>query len=222
VPAREPSRRPAPKAPAEPPTDLLVAAYCQGIFPMADPDSGELSWYSPEPRAIIPLDTFHVPANLARLVRSGRFEIRSDCDFEAVMRACAKPRPSDDQTWIDERLVRAYVALHEIGHAHSVEAWRDGRLVGGLYGVHVGGAFFGESMFIKPDEGGSGGSKVCLVHLVEHLRARGFILLDTQFWNPHLEQFGCEEIRRDDYLHRVEKAVALPVTWGYLRPPKVE
>src|SRR5262245_49632253 len=131
-------------------TDLLLSAYRRGWFPMADPLTGAVRWYHPDPRAIVPLDEFHVPRNLAREVRRGRFEIRCDTAFEQVMRACAAPRPDDDQTWIDDRLVEAYVGLHRAVHAHSVEAWHDERLVGGLYGVHVDGAFMGESMFCRP------------------------------------------------------------------------
>jgi leucyl/phenylalanyl-tRNA--protein transferase len=184
---------------------------------MADPFTARIEWFSPDPRAILPLDRMHVPRTLARAVRGGRFSIRSDTAFEAVMRACAAPRRDDPLTWIDERLVHAYGDLFERGHAHSVEAWLGETLVGGLYGVHVGAAFFGESMFIRPDRGGSQSSKVCLVHLVRWLRHRGFMLLDIQFRNPHLEQFGCIEIPRDDYLRRLEDAVDRAVSWGAFR-----
>jgi leucyl/phenylalanyl-tRNA--protein transferase len=200
---------------ADAPTpDLLLVAYLQGIFPMADPDTGAVDWYSPDPRGIMPLDEgFHVPRTVGRQVRAGDFEVVSDRDFAGVMRACAGPRATEPDTWIDERLVTAYSGLHERGFAHSVEAWRGGRLVGGLYGVHIGAAFFGESMFVRPELGGTGASKVCLVHLVEHLRAIGGRLLDTQFTNPHLERFGCVEIPRDEYLRRLEDACRRPVDW---------
>ena len=152
--------------PDRPSPPLLLWAYRHAIFPMADPETGALDWFSPDPRAILPLDDFRTPRTVQRAVRSGRFDVRSDVDFAAVMRACAAPRADEPLSWIDERLVESYVGLHEIGHAHSVEAWRDGRLVGGLYGVSLGAAFFGESMFVRPDEGGTDASKVCLVHLV--------------------------------------------------------
>lgn len=197
-----------------PTPDLLLVAYMQGIFPMADPDTGVVDWYSPDPRGIMPLGQgFHVPKTVRRQVRCRDFTVVSDRDFTAVMRACAGPRASEPDTWIDERLVAAYSGLHERGFAHSVEAWRGGQLVGGLYGVHIGAAFFGESMFVRPELGGTGASKVCLVHLVEHLRAIGGRLLDTQFTNPHLERFGCVEIPRDDYLVRLEDAARRPVDW---------
>ncbi|MDY7109503.1 MAG: leucyl/phenylalanyl-tRNA--protein transferase [Planctomycetota bacterium] len=201
--------------------ELLLWAYGRGIFPMADPITGEMGWYSPDPRGIIPLAGFRVPRTLARTVRQGRFDIRSDTAFEAVMRACARPRSRDDLPWIDERLIGAYVGLHRLGHAHSVEAWREGTLVGGLYGVQVGAAFFGESMFVFPNLGGTNASKICLVHLVGHLRRRGFILLDTQFINPHLEQFGCIEISRAEYLRRLADAIVRPVSWGRLEPEAI-
>lgn len=157
---------------------------------MVDPESGSLDWFRPRQRGIIPLDNFHIPASLAREVRKGRFEITCDTAFEETMRWCATDRGGWNRSWIDERLIRAYTALHQAGYAHSVEARRNGELVGGLYGVHIGSAFFGESMFSKPEKGGTNASKICLVHLVNHLRTRGFTLLDTQFWNPHLAQFG--------------------------------
>ncbi len=194
--------------------ELLLSAYLQGIFPMADPDTGEVNWFCPERRGVIPLDAFHVPFNLKRAVRKGSFEVTSDQAFEEVIRLCATDRSSSNRSWISDALIEAYIQLHERGYAHSVEARLEGRLVGGLYGVHIGGAFFGESMFSRPDYGGTNASKVCLVHLVEHMRRRGFTLLDTQFVNPHLEQFGCIEISHKDYLRRLEEAVAMDVTWG--------
>jgi len=193
--------------------DLLVSAYCRGIFPMVDSDSGEIQWFSPDPRGVIPLADFHVPRTLERVLRQGRFDLRTDTCFERVMRACAEPAPGREHTWLDERLIASYVELHLAGAAHSVEAWLDGRLVGGLYGVHLGAAFFGESMFSRPDEGGSNASKVCLVRLVELLLERGFCLLDTQFWNAHLDQFGCTEIPRELYLKRLAEALAIEANW---------
>ena len=196
-----------------PDAGLLIEAYCQGVFPMADLDSEEIHWYSPDPRGIIPLDSFHVPRSLARVVRSGRFEIRTDTAFERVMQLCAAPRPDNSGTWIDKRLINAYSELHQSGQAHSVEAWYDGELVGGLYGVHLRGAFFGESMFSRAERGGTNASKVALVHLVEFLRANDFRLLDSQFQNPHLEQFGCVEISRDVYLRQLREALRIETYW---------
>jgi leucyl/phenylalanyl-tRNA---protein transferase len=195
-------------------TSLLLSAYRRGWFPMADPLTGAIRWYHPDPRAILPLERFHVPASLGRELRRGRFDIRCDTAFEQVMRACAAPRPDEDLSWIDDRFIEAYTQLHRAGHAHSVEAWRDGRLVGGLYGVHVGGAFMGESMFSRPDLGGTNASKVCLVHLVGWLRHRGFLLLDTQFRTPHLDRFGCLEVSREQYLELLAEALAREVDWG--------
>ena len=202
-----------------PNAELLLRAYARGIFPMADPGTGSIDWYSPDPRAVIPLDAFHVPRSVQRVARSGAFEIRSDSEFEAVIRACAEPRPGRKQTWLNERLIRPYVELHRNGFAHSVEAWRDGQLVGGLYGVHVGGAFFGESMFSRPETGGRDASKVCLVRLVEWLRAGRFHLLDTQFKTPHLARFGCVEIPRGEYLERLEQALERRGRWPHEPPP---
>jgi len=178
---------------------LLEAAYRQGIFPMAD--EGEIRWYSPDPRGIIDLKTFHLPRRLARTIRQGHFEIALNRDFEGVIRACA----AREETWINEEIVQAYTALHRLGKAHSVEAYSEGSLVGGLYGVALGGAFMGESMFtLKRDA-----SKVCLAFLVERLIARGYILLDTQFITPHLQTFGAVEIPRKEYLKRLDAALAL-------------
>jgi leucyl/phenylalanyl-tRNA--protein transferase len=183
--------------------DLLIAAYSQGIFPMADED-GAVGWYEPAIRAIIPLDGFVVPRRLARTVRSGQFELRYNSAFEAVMRACAAPAPGRETIWISEELVTAYVALHKLGHAHSVECWREGRLVGGLYGVSVGGLFAGESMFHHERDA----SKVALVHLVERLRAGGFVLLDSQYIvTTHMLQFGTLEIPRAEYHRRLRAAL---------------
>lgn len=180
---------------------LIVHAYRQGIFPMADED-GHVDWYQPDPRAVFPLDTFHVPKSLAKTLRQGKFEIRVNADFEGVMRGCA----GRDETWISDGIIQAYSELHRFGLAHSVEAWRDGRLVGGLYGVALGGAFMGESMFSRETDA----SKVCLVHLVERLRARGFILLDSQLPTEHLARFGQILIPHEAYMRQLERALALP------------
>jgi leucyl/phenylalanyl-tRNA--protein transferase len=196
-----------------PNAELLLRAYARGIFPMADPRTGAIDYYSPDPRAVIPLETFHVPKSVARVVKAGTFDVQSDLDFEAVIRACSESRPGRSETWLNERLIRAYLELHRTGFAHSVEAWRDGKLVGGLYGVHLGGAFFGESMFSRPESGGRDSSKVCLVELVERLRAGRFQLLDTQFKTAHLARFGCVEIPRDEYLERLEEALQRRARW---------
>lgn len=167
---------------------------------MAD-EEGEIGWYSPDPRAIFPLDAFHVPRSLLKTIRKGVFEVKIDTAFEEVMWACADRQ----ETWISEDIVAAYTALHRHGLAHSVEAWQGGELVGGLYGVALGGAFMGESMFSKvPDA-----SKVCLVFLVERLKERGFILLDSQMATTHLQRFGQIEIPRMEYLRRLSKALKL-------------
>ncbi|HZB24940.1 MAG TPA: leucyl/phenylalanyl-tRNA--protein transferase [Vicinamibacterales bacterium] len=189
------------------PADILISAYAHGWFPMAGED-GLVRWYSPDPRGIIPLDGVHVPARLARVVRNRRFEIRVNTAFPDVIRACAEvPRdPADPGSWISDEIVDAYVALHERGVAHSVEAWREGVLAGGLYGVALGGVFFGESMFHRATDA----SKVALVALVERLRERGYRLLDTQWTTGHLEQFGAVEIPRRRYLELLEESLRLP------------
>lgn len=190
------------------PVDSLLSAYASGWFPMAVAP-GEIRWYSPDPRGIIPLDTFHVPSRLARTLRAHPFDIRIDTAFAAVIGACAQ-RPDADGNWIDAEIIDSYCALHAEGFAHSVEAWRDGALVGGLYGVALGGAFFGESMF----HWASDASKAALVALVERLRGRGYALLDTQWVTGHLEQFGAVEIPRRRYLRLLDRALALDVTFG--------
>ena len=185
------------------PTDLLLSAYTSGWFPMAV-EPGEIRWYSPDPRGIIPLDAFHVPKRLQRVMRSGRFEVRVNTDFRQVIRECAENRGGDDEgSWIDEEIIESYCALHDEGHAHSVETWQGARMVGGLYGVAVGGAFFGESMFHRVSDA----SKVALAALVERLASRGFVLLDTQWVTEHLEQFGAIEIPRRRYLRMLDAAL---------------
>jgi leucyl/phenylalanyl-tRNA--protein transferase len=188
------------------PADLLVSAYARGWFPMAD-DRGEIRWYSPDPRGIIPLDQFHIPSRLGRVVRRGVFEIRIDHRFSEVIRACADAErdPHDPGSWISAEIIESYCALHEAGVAHSVEAWQNGRLAGGLYGVALGGAFFGESMFHRVTDA----SKVALVALVERLRRRGYRLLDTQWTTEHLRQFGAIEIPRRRYLRMLGMSLEL-------------
>ena len=185
----------------------VLLAYCHGIFPMADERSGEVLWFRPDPRAIIPLDGFHVSRSLARTIKRARFEIRVDSDFEGVMRGCAD-RP--EGTWISERFVEVYAALHKAGKAHSVEAWREGRLVGGTYGLALGGAFMAESMFHRETDA----SKVALEALVLRLRERGFILLDVQYVTPHLESLGAVEITRREYERRLDQALSLPCSFA--------
>ena len=185
----------------------LLAAYAQGLFPMGERrDDPTLYWVSPEMRGVLPLDEFHLPRRLARTLRSGVFTVTSDTTFGAVMQQCAAPRPGREQTWINSEILRLYGALFAAGRAHSVECWQDDRLVGGLYGVSLGSAFFGESMFSRRTDA----SKICLVHLVERLRQRGFTLLDTQFTTEHLKTFGAIDMPKDDYAKVLEKAMESP------------
>jgi leucyl/phenylalanyl-tRNA---protein transferase len=189
--------------------DLLIEAYCSGIFPMAGED-GVIRWYDPQPRAIIPLDQFRTTSRLARTVRSGRFEVRADTSFRRVAELCAEPGADRETTWISGEIVDAYTEMHRLGFAHSVEAWRDGQLVGGLYGVAIRGLFAGESMFSRERDA----SKVCLVHLVDRLRRGGYALLDTQFIvGDHMLQFGTIEIPRSEYRRRLAHALRIEATW---------
>ena len=186
--------------------ELVLYGYQHGVFPMADPDDDDtIYWFRPARRGVLPLDAFRIPKNLARLVRQERFEVVSDRDFRAVIRACA----ARSSTWISDEIVETYVALHHQGYAHSVECWQEGALVGGLYGVTLGGAFFGESMFHRV----SNASKVALVHLVRYLRAGGFVLLDTQYITDHLKQFGVVEISGDEYERRLARALRVDAHW---------
>ncbi len=190
----------------------VLAAYLRGWFPMAEGRNGQVNWYCPRSRAVLPLEPgrFKVSRSLAKRIRSGRYRVTRNADFDAVIHACAEPRPYTHDTWISQEIIDAYTALHRHGHAHSVEAWdADHRLVGGLYGVTIGGAFFGESMFSRATDA----SKVCLAHLVEHLRASGFVMLDVQLHNDHLAQFGISELPLDAYLERLEEAVVVEATW---------
>jgi len=184
---------------------------------MADPRDNTIGWYRPEERGIIPLDRFYLPRSDRKLLRNNPFHITADRDFEGVMRACAEPRPHDNETetWINEPLITAYSKLHHLGYAHSIEAYLDNTLVGGLYGVSIAAAFFGESMFIRANHGGSNTSKLCLAHLVRHLNERGYLLLDTQFMTAHLLRFGAEVISRFEYENRLQEALQHDdISWG--------
>lgn len=172
-------------------------------------DDGAIYWYDPDPRAIIPLDAFHIPRSLQRTLKKAPFTVEVDRAFTAVMRACAAPAPDRPQTWINDEFIAAYTRLHQMGFAHSVETWQDGKLVGGLYGVTVGGLFAGESMFSRKTDA----SKVALVHLVRRLRERGFVLLDTQFTTEHLVRFGAVEIPAVDYKKQLAAAIAIPTNF---------
>jgi len=184
--------------------DVLLKAYACGIFPMAESaDDPSLFWVEPERRGILPLDRFHVPRRLARTVRADRFQVRVDTAFDQVLDACATPAPGRRKTWINARIRRLYRELFARGHCHSVEAWREGKLVGGLYGVRLKRAFFGESMFHRETDA----SKVCLVHLVARLKRGGFALLDSQFLTEHLATFGAIEIERAEYQRRLGDAL---------------
>jgi leucyl/phenylalanyl-tRNA--protein transferase len=182
------------------PASLLLEGYCTGIFPMAM-ESGEIGWFSPDPRGIIPIDGFHVPHGLLRTVKKKRYEVRINSAFESVMRACA----DRSETWISEEIIASYINLHRLGFAHSVETWFNEELVGGLYGVSIAGAFFGESMFHTMTDA----SKVALFALVERLRDRGFRLLDSQYVTGHLKTFGAVEIPRPEYMRLLKQAIAL-------------
>jgi leucyl/phenylalanyl-tRNA--protein transferase len=180
----------------------LLSAYAQGVFPMAD-RNGRIQFYTADPRGILPLDAFHAPSTLRQLVRKNPpvFDVRINYDFRATMRGCMTGH--DGGSWINETLIAGYAALHEMGFAHSVEAWKDEQLVGGLYGVSLGGAFFGESMFFRERDA----SKVCLVHLVNRLKERGYVLLDTQATTDHLRRFGAIDISAAQYLAMLKQAM---------------
>jgi leucyl/phenylalanyl-tRNA--protein transferase len=196
--------------------EVLLKAYAAGIFPMAeDADDPTLFWVEPRQRGIIPLDGFHIARRLARTVRADAFEVRIDHDFDAVIEGCAMTGESRDRTWISNRIRRLYGELFDLGHCHTVEAHREGRLVGGLYGVRLGAAFFGESMFHRERDA----SKVALVHLVARLRRGGFRLLDTQFVTEHLAQFGAVEVPRREYKRVLAAAVAGEADW-HSWPPR--
>jgi len=190
--------------------DLLLRAYRAGLFPMAETRHGSrLYWLDPELRGVLPLDGFHLPKRLLRTVLSGRYEVSSDQAFSAIVAGCAAAAPGRQDTWINADIERLFGALHRMGHAHSVECRLDGALVGGLYGVSLGGVFFGESMFSTARDA----SKVALVHLVARMRLGGYALLDTQFVTSHLAQFGADEIPRERYKVQLAAAVATPARW---------
>jgi leucyl/phenylalanyl-tRNA--protein transferase len=193
--------------------EVLLKAYACGIFPMAESaEDPALYWIEPEKRGVIPLETFHVPGRLGRTVRSDRFEVRINHDFEAVLDGCADPQPGRARTWINQRIRALYRRLYDIGHCHSVETYEDGRLAGGLYGVCLGRAFFGESMFHRSRDA----SKVALVHLVARLKAGDFRLLDTQFVTDHLKTFGAIEVSRRQYHRLLEAALVGEADFGAL------
>ncbi len=183
---------------------MVINAYAQGIFPMADHD-GTIHWYAPDPRAILEHEDLYISRSLRATLRKGIYEVRMDSAFEAVMRLCG----AREETWINEAFIATYTYLHYAGLAHSVEAWKDGVLAGGLYGVSLRAAFMGESMFSRATDA----SKVCLVALVEHLKTRGFVLHDTQFLTPHLESLGVTEIPREAYEQRLREALQLQCRW---------
>lgn len=182
--------------------EALIYAYTSGVFPMAEAD-GTIYWYRPDPRAIIPIDTYKPSKSLKPILNRGQFEVRIDTTFETVMRACAAPRAYEQETWISEELIQAYVDLHAMGFAHSVEVYEQGDLVGGLYGVHIGSVFFGESMFMKV----SNASKVAFHYLIEILRFNDFGLLDTQFINDNVQRYGAIEIKRTAYEKLLSKCL---------------
>lgn len=190
---------------------LLLEAYASGIFPMAESaDSREVFWVDPKSRGILPLDGLHVSRSLAKAIRKGDFRVRINYRFLDVVRSCAMR----EETWINDEILSLYLDLNRIGYAHSIEVWRDGRLIGGLYGVALGGAFFGESMFSTERDA----SKIALVYLVARLRAGGFTLLDTQFVTDHLERLGAVEIPRAEYHRRLEAALRVPADFWRLKP----
>jgi leucyl/phenylalanyl-tRNA--protein transferase len=195
---------------AEVTADLVLRAYRHGLFPMAEGRGGEkLFWLDPIKRGVLPLGGFHLSRRLLRTVLSDTFTVTADQNFAGTIAGCATPLPDRIDTWINPQIERLFTELFRMGHAHSIEAWQGGNLVGGLYGVALGGVFFGESMFSFARDA----SKVALVHLVARLRLGGFRLLDTQFVTPHLEQFGAAEIPRDRYKRLLAEAVDLPAVW---------
>lgn len=186
-------------------SEFLLSAYCQGLFPMADGKEGAIHWFSPDRRGIIPLDGLIVSRSLRQSIRKRTFELRINTVFESVIRACG----AREDVWISETIVQSYLRLHELGFAHSVECWSKDELTGGLYGVAINGAFFGESMFSRRTDA----SKVALVHLAERLRTRGYLLLDTQFVTPHLATLGCREVSKQEYHTRLNTALQKECTF---------
>jgi len=195
---------------------LILRAYAAGVFPMARTrEDDEVLWIDPKRRGVIPLEEFHVPRSLVKTLRHKPFEVRCDTAFAEVIAACAAPRPGHEETWINEPIEELFNELHAMGLAHSVECWRDGELVGGLYGLALGAAFFGESMFSRRTDA----SKVALCHLVAILKAGGFLLLDTQFITEHLSQFGAREIPRGEYQKRLAEALRFEAVFQGLSEP---
>lgn len=187
--------------------EILLRAYSIGLFPMAESaDDPEIFWVEPDLRGVLPLNDFHVSKSLAKTIRRKPFEIRFDHDFEAVIAACAEETSGRPSTWINQTIRSLYASLFRMGHAHTVEAWDGDELVGGLYGVSLGAAFFGESMFSRRTDA----SKICLVHLVERLKEKGFVLLDTQFTTEHLKTFGAIDVAKDEYEHMLAAAMDSP------------
>ncbi len=189
--------------------ELIIHGYHIGIFPMADSAHGKVRWYLPKMRAIIPLDNFHISRSLRQVISKKTFDIRFNSDFRSVIMNCAYPRDKCGETWISKDIIFAYYKLHELGYAHSVEAYQADNLVGGLYGVSIGGAFFGESMFYKV----SNASKVALFALVTHLKEREFKLLDSQFMNENVQRFGAIEIPHSEYISRLNEAIEAPTSF---------
>ena len=190
--------------------DLVLRAYAAGLFPMAEGRASDrLFWLDPEQRGILPLEGFHLPKRLARTVLSGRFTVTADQAFAEVLAGCAAPAPGREDSWINAEVEALFNELHRLGHAHSIETWREGRLVGGLYGIRLGGAFFGESMFSRETDA----SKTALVHLVIRLRRGGFTLLDTQFLTSHLARFGAVEVPQADYKARLASSLRVLARW---------
>ncbi len=187
--------------------EALLAGYMSGLFPMADPDAeNRVYWYAPDPRAILPLEDFRTSRSLRARIRRGDYQLSIDRDFESIIRHCA----ARDDTWISEEIIAAYVTLHGLGYGHSIEVWLENRIVGGLYGVAIRGAFFGESMFSEKSDA----SKMALVHLVERLKVGGFLLLDIQFMTDHLEKFGAVEISKAAYEQRLRQALSIKADWN--------
>ncbi|KQV82719.1 leucyl/phenylalanyl-tRNA--protein transferase [Rhizobium sp. Root1220] len=187
--------------------EILLRAYSIGLFPMAESaDDPEIFWVEPDLRGVLPLDDFHISKSLAKTIRRKPFDIRFNYDFSSVIAACAAETGDRPSTWINQTIRSLYSTLHRMGHAHSVEAWDGDELVGGLYGVSLGSAFFGESMFSRRTDA----SKICLVHLVERLQAKGFKLLDTQFTTEHLKTFGAIDVPKDEYTHILQAAMDSP------------
>lgn len=191
-------------------TNLLLSAYSQGIFPMSD-ENGEINWYCPNPRAIIPIDLYRPQKSLRSILNKGQFEIRLNQQFENVIRACAQPRSEDDGVWISEEMIRVYTEFHKLGFAHSVEAYQNNELVGGLYGVQLGAVFFGESMFSRV----SNASKVAFHYLILILRQNEFQLLDSQFINDNVKRYGAVEISRNSFLKRLQTALMRPCKFQF-------